>query len=103
MSAPQVEALSVNAMAVERLHRCLRSPSGQAVMRALAATDMPQTARQIADVAHVSGTSARDQAWRAARLGYAVQTSVQTGGSRMPAMAWRITERGRDYMIDQLA
>jgi hypothetical protein len=103
VSRQQVEALSLNAMQVERLHRCLRSPSGQAVMRTLAGTDQSMTAQQIADTAHVSDSSARDQASRATQLGYAVQTTVQAGHSRMPARSWRITERGRDYMIDHLS
>ena len=81
----------------KRLHACLRSPSGEAVMSTLAGSDKPMTARQIAEAAFVSTTSARDQAARAVRLGYAVQTTVPVHG--MPARAWQMTGAGRDYMV----
>jgi hypothetical protein len=96
---PPLEPL--DAAARRRLHACLRSPSGRAIMKCLAGTDKPMTARKIADLAHVSTTSVRDQGFRAVRLGYAVESRVKVSG--MPARAWRITERGRDYMIDELS
>lgn len=87
----------------ERLRDCLRSPSGRVVLQVLAERASsrqrkPATAQVIADQGFVSTTSARAQAYRAAKLGYARQTKVRANG--MPAMAWQITERGRDFLLE---
>lgn len=79
-----------------RLRRAVQSPSGVAVLRVLREhLGAPLTASRIAGLGFVSTTSARDQAWRLARLGWARQTTVSTGS--MPAMAWEITPRGLAY------
>jgi hypothetical protein len=85
-----------------RLRRQLLSPSGRAVMLALSENlGAPLTARVLADLAQVSTTAVRDQAFRAARLGYATQSTVSRP-SRGPTMAWQITPAGRAFTLTRI-
>jgi predicted ArsR family transcriptional regulator len=81
----------------ERLLQAMRSPSGAAVLKALAEhIGGPLNAKALANKAGVSTTSARTQAWRAARLGYATETMGQESGVR-PGRRWQITAKGSQF------
>jgi hypothetical protein len=81
-----------------RLRRAIRSPAGRKVVAALALyPNKPLRAVEIAALAGVNATSARDHAYRLVWLGYATRHEQPCPSNRRTVAAWQLTLTGYLY------
>lgn len=84
------------------IRKALRTPSGRAVVTALAENvGAPLRAGAIAQTANVSTSAVRKHVYRLMQLGFATQAETTCPSNGRPVAAWRLTSIGYQYAKGQ--